>query len=28
VNHRSRREDFEFLINEVIRLGEEIAPEI
>jgi aromatic-L-amino-acid decarboxylase len=28
VNHRSRREDFEFLINEVIRLGEEVAPEI
>jgi glutamate/tyrosine decarboxylase-like PLP-dependent enzyme len=28
VNHRSRREDFEFLINEVIRLGEKIAPEI
>ena len=28
VNHRSRREDFEFLIREVIRLGEEIAPDI
>jgi len=28
VNHRSRREDFEYLISEVIRLGEEIAPEI
>jgi glutamate/tyrosine decarboxylase-like PLP-dependent enzyme len=28
VNHRSRREDFEFLINEVIRLGEKIEPEI
>jgi glutamate/tyrosine decarboxylase-like PLP-dependent enzyme len=28
VNHRSRREDFEFLISEVIRLAEEIAPEI
>ncbi|HXM21582.1 MAG TPA: pyridoxal-dependent decarboxylase [Terriglobales bacterium] len=26
VNHRSRREDFEYLISEVIRLGEEIAP--
>jgi len=28
VNHRSRREDFEYLISEVVRLGEEIAPEI
>ena len=28
VNHRSRREDFEYLISEVIRLGEEIAPQI
>ena len=28
VNHRSRREDFDFLISEVVRLGEEIAPEI
>jgi len=28
VNHRSRREDFEYLISEVIRLGEELAPEI
>jgi len=26
VNHRSRREDFEYLVNEVIRLGNEIAP--
>jgi aromatic-L-amino-acid decarboxylase len=26
VNHRSRREDFEYLIREVIRLGEEITP--
>jgi aromatic-L-amino-acid/L-tryptophan decarboxylase len=28
VNHRSRREDFEYLISEVIRLGEEIAPHL
>ena len=28
VNHRSRREDFEYLIREAVRLGEEIAPEI
>jgi glutamate/tyrosine decarboxylase-like PLP-dependent enzyme len=28
VNHRSRREDFELLVREVVRLGEEIAPEI
>jgi aromatic-L-amino-acid decarboxylase len=28
VNHRSRREDFEYLISEVVRLGETIAPEI
>lgn len=28
VNHRSRREDFDYLISEVIRLGEKIAPEI
>jgi aromatic-L-amino-acid decarboxylase len=28
VNHRSRREDFEYLVREVGRLGGEIAPEI
>jgi len=28
VNHRSRRQDFEYLISEVVRLGEKIAPEI
>jgi len=28
VNHRSRREDFEYLLREVIRIGEEIAPSI
>jgi aromatic-L-amino-acid/L-tryptophan decarboxylase len=28
VNHRSRREDFDYLISEVVRLGEEIAPEL
>jgi len=28
VNHRSRREDFEYLVREVIRLGQQIAPEI
>jgi glutamate/tyrosine decarboxylase-like PLP-dependent enzyme len=28
VNHRSRREDFEYLVREVIRLGNEIAPNI
>jgi aromatic-L-amino-acid/L-tryptophan decarboxylase len=28
VNHRSRREDFEYLVSEVVRLGEQIAPEI
>ncbi len=28
VNHRSRREDFEYLVREVIRLGNEIAPRI
>jgi aromatic-L-amino-acid decarboxylase len=28
VNHRSRREDFEYLVREVGRLGEEIAPEM
>lgn len=28
VNHRSRREDFEYLVSEVIRLGNEIAPKI
>jgi aromatic-L-amino-acid decarboxylase len=28
VNHRSRREDFEYLVGEVIRLGKEIAPGI
>ena len=28
VNHRSRREDFEYLIQEVLRLGEELAPRI
>jgi aromatic-L-amino-acid decarboxylase len=28
VNHRSRREDFEYLIREVVRLGEKISPEI
>jgi len=28
VNHRSRREDFEYLISEIVRLGEIIAPEI
>jgi len=28
VNHRSRREDFEYLVSEVIRLGEENAPDV
>jgi hypothetical protein len=25
VNHRTRREDFECLVNEVVRLGKEIT---
>jgi glutamate/tyrosine decarboxylase-like PLP-dependent enzyme len=28
VNHRTRREDFEYLVREVVRLGDEIAPNI
>lgn len=28
VNHRSRRDDFDYLVRDVIRLGEQIAPEI
>jgi aromatic-L-amino-acid decarboxylase len=28
INHRSRKEDFEFLVREVIRLGKDIAPTI
>jgi hypothetical protein len=28
VNHRSRREDFEYLVSEVKRLGEMLLPEV
>jgi glutamate/tyrosine decarboxylase-like PLP-dependent enzyme len=27
VNHRSRREDFEILVREVVRIGEEVVRE-
>jgi hypothetical protein len=26
-NHRSRREDFDILVNEVVKLGDELAGE-
>jgi hypothetical protein len=28
VNHRTRKEDFDWLVNEVRRLGEKLLPEV